>query len=422
MNQDMTPTGVNLGIDGPSLLADIAETAAFGGTAKGGICRLALGAADRQVRDWLGAQAAALGAVLTVDSMGNQFIRLPGSDPALPPLVMGSHLDTQPTGGKYDGIYGVLAGLSALRALQRSGYRMRHPVELVNWTNEEGSRFAPAMMSSGVFAGAITQAQAYGTQDAEGTTFGQALEDIGYRGAEPCGQHPVRAYFELHIEQGPVLEREGMTIGAVTGVQAMRWFDLRLSGQEAHAGTTPRAMRHDALLAAAHVMITIDEIAQSYGADMRATVGVIHVQPGSTNVVPGDVRMSLDLRHPDDDVIAAVEEHIRTQSARQAELQGVTFLMNRIWESPAVHFDPDCVELVRRAASLTGQGHRDIVSGAGHDAAYMGHICPTAMIFIPCRDGLSHNEAEHAEPGDIVAGANVLLHAVMAADAHFDAA
>ncbi|MBE7728582.1 M20 family metallo-hydrolase [Komagataeibacter sp. FXV3] len=420
MDQKTLRTGTNLAVDSPSLLADIAETARFGGTAKGGICRLALTLQDRQVRDWLGTQAAALGGVLTVDSMGNQFIRLPGSDPSLPPLVMGSHLDTQPTGGKYDGIYGVLAGLSVLRALQRSGYRMRHPVELVNWTNEEGSRFAPAMFSSGVFAGAITELQAYEIRDVDGISFGQALEEIGYRGDEPCGQHPVRAYFELHIEQGPVLEKEGTTIGAVTGVQAMRWFDLRLNGQEAHAGTTPRAMRRDALLTAAHIMIMIDEIAQSHGEDTRATVGIIHVQPGSTNVVPGEVQMSLDLRHPDDDVIAAVEECIRKEAARQAEQQGIAFSMKRIWKSPAVHFDPACVELVRRAASQTGQTCRDIVSGAGHDAAYMGHICPTAMIFIPCRNGLSHNEAEHAEAGDIVAGANVLLHAVMAADAHFD--
>ncbi|CUW47932.1 M20 family metallo-hydrolase [Novacetimonas hansenii] len=412
----------NITIDGPRLNEDIAFTSRFGATPRGGIRRLALSAEDRLVRDWLATHGEALGCSITIDTMGSQFLRLEGSDPTLPPLMMGSHLDTQPTGGRYDGIYGVLGGLAVLRAFRAAGYVPRHSIELANWTNEEGARFAPAMTASGVFAGVFTLEQAYALADRDGVRLGDALQAIGYRGDEPCGAHPLAAYFELHIEQGPVLENEGKTIGVVTGVQGMRWFDVTLTGQEAHAGTTPMELRRDALLAAARLMVLAADVAAAHGPDAKTTIGIIDARPGSRNVVPGEVRMTLDLRHPEDAVIDRMEADFRARADEIACGAGIDLLIEESWASPSVPFDPACIGIVRDAAAKAGLSHRDIISGAGHDAAYMARICPTAMIFIPCRDGLSHNEAEYAEPEDIVAGANVLMRAIMAADEHFDPA
>lgn len=407
-------------IDAASLLTDLKETARFGGTQKGGICRLALSPEDKQVRDWLSREGEELLCTVSIDSMGNQFLRYPGLDNSLPPLVMGSHLDTQPTGGKYDGIYGVLAGLAVIRALRANECKTRHAIEVVNWTNEEGARFSPAMISSGVFSGVFDEQAAHKICDRENVSIKDALEKTGYLGPIPCGQHPVRAYFELHIEQGPVLENEKKTIGVVTGVQGMRRYIISIRGQAAHAGTTPMALRHDALLTAAHLTVLATDIARKHGDEAKATVGEITALPGSSNVVCGDVTMTLDLRHPDDKIVESMEAAFHQQAASVSEMTKTQMQIERTWNSPSVQFDEKCVSLVRNCAEEIQLTHRDIISGAGHDAAYLARICPTAMIFIPCRDGLSHNEAEHAEPEDIVAGANLLLETILKADACFD--
>ncbi|MFT8422734.1 MAG: Zn-dependent hydrolase [Gluconacetobacter sp.] len=412
--------GGNITVDGTALWADILETARIGGTPKGGIRRLTLTEEDRQVRAWFAAACTSLGCTVTHDSMGNQFARRPGRDAGLPPITMGSHLDTQPTGGKFDGIVGVLGGLAVLRALHASGHETRHPIELINWTNEEGSRFAPAMLASGVFAGVFTEQEALDKTDRDGIRFGDALEAIGYRGASPCGQHPVAAYFELHIEQGPILEAEEKTIGIVTGVQGMRWYEVTLTGRDSHAGTTPMPMRADALLAAARIIEAVSTVALTHGPDAVGTVGLLENRPNSRNVVPGEVFFTIDLRHPDDAVVMAMETDLRGRIEQIVTDAGIALAMERVWDSPAVHFDPACIASVRTATESFGYPARDIVSGAGHDAAYMARVAPTTMIFVPCAGGLSHNEAESAEPGDVAAGANVLLRAVLDADARLN--
>ncbi|GBQ84295.1 N-carbamyl-L-amino acid amidohydrolase [Gluconacetobacter johannae DSM 13595] len=413
--------GGNVTVDGAALWNDILETARFGGTPKGGIRRLTLTEEDRLVRDWFIAACQAVGCTVTYDSMGNQFARRPGADDSLPPITMGSHLDTQPTGGKFDGIIGVLGGLAVLRALHATGHETRHPIELINWTNEEGARFAPAMLSSGVFAGVFTEQEALDKTDRAGIRFEDALVGIGYRGTEPCGQHPVAAYFELHIEQGPILEAENKTIGVVTGVQGMRWYEVTLTGRDSHAGSTPMTMRADALLAAARMIEAVNEVALAHGPDAVGTVGLIENRPNSRNVVPGEVFFTIDLRDPDDAVVERMEAAFRDRAAAIAAECGMQMVLERVWDSPAVHFDPACIDAVRRAAGSFGYPARDIVSGAGHDAAYMARITPTTMIFVPCAGGLSHNEAESAESADVAAGANVLLRAVLDADARLDA-
>ncbi|MBB2156281.1 M20 family metallo-hydrolase [Gluconacetobacter diazotrophicus] len=413
--------GDNITVNGAALWDDILHTARFGGTPKGGIRRLTLTEEDRLVRAWFEAACRQVGCTVTHDSLGNQFARRPGRDDSLPPITIGSHLDTQPTGGKFDGIVGVLGGLAVLRALHASGHETRHPIELINWTNEEGARFAPAMLASGVFAGVFTEQEALDKTDRAGIRFEDALVGIGYRGSEPCGQHPVSAYFELHIEQGPILEAEHKTIGIVTGVQGIRWYEVTLTGRDSHAGSTPMTMRADALLAAARMIEAVNQVALAFGPDAVGTVGLIESRPNSRNVVPGEVFFTIDLRHPDDAVVVRMEEAMRAKVAAIAAESGVGLALDCVWDSPAVHFDPACIGAVRRAAESFGYPARDIVSGAGHDAAYLARVTPTTMIFVPCAGGLSHNEAESAEPGDVTAGANVLLRAVLDADARLDA-
>ncbi len=413
--------GSNLGIDAQALWSDLMQTARFGGTPKGGIRRLTLTAEDKLVRDWFVQTCEELGCTVTHDSMGNQFARRAGQDNSLPPITIGSHLDTQPTGGKFDGILGVLGGLAVLRALHRAGYVTRHPIELINWTNEEGSRFTPPMMCSGVFTGVFTEQEVLDKRDRAGLRFGDELEAIGYRGSEPCGQHPVTAYFELHIEQGPILEAEGKTIGIVTGVQGARWYEVTVRGKDAHAGSTPMPMRHDALLAAARMIEAVSTVAVSHAPSAVGTVGLIENRPNSNNVVPGEVFFTIDMRDPDDAVVAQMEEELYSLLPEIAQRSGVTLEIVRIWDAPAVHFDPACVDMVETAAADSGYGARRIVSGPGHDAAYMARITPTAMIFVPCADGLSHNEAESITEQDAEAGAGILLKTVLKADAVFNA-
>ena len=402
----------NLMIDAERLWGELMETAAIGGTPKGGICRLTLTDLDRQVRDWFRARAEALGCTVTVDDMGAMFARRPGQRD-VPPIAMGSHLDTQPTGGKFDGVLGVLGALEALRTLVQAGYETFAPIEVINWTNEEGSRFAPAMVASGVFAGAFTRDWAVAREDRDGVTFGSALDAIGYRGAEPCGRHPLSAFFELHIEQGPILEAEEKEIGIVTGVQGMRWYEVTVAGESAHTGATPMRLRKNALLGAARLVDRINTIAERHAPAALGAVGLMEVRPNSRNVVPGEVFFCVDLRHPQAAVLDQLEAEFTSSLREICDPLNLSVSSSRIWEQPPVRFDAGCVASVRRAAELSGFSVRDIVSGAGHDAAYVSRVAPTAMIFVPCRKGISHNEAEFTAKEQCAAGAQVLLQAVL---------
>ncbi len=401
----------NLAINAERLWGELMETAAIGGTAKGGICRLTLTDLDRQVRDWFKARAEALGCRVTVDDMGAMFARREGTVD-VPPIAIGSHLDTQPTGGKFDGVLGVLAALEALRTLHEAGYQTYAPIEAVNWTNEEGSRFSPAMVASGVFAKVFEPAWAEQRTDCDGTTFRAALDAIGYRGAQHCGDHPLSAFFELHIEQGPILEAEGKEIGVVTGVQAMRWFEATLTGQDAHTGATPMGLRKNALLGAARVIERVDGIGRAAPGSV-ATVGRIDNRPNSPNVVPGEVFFMVDMRHPDDAVLDRMEAALETAVHEICEPLGLGVAFQKIWHQPAVRFNPDCIAAVRRGAESAGFSTRDMISGAGHDAAYVSRVAPAAMVFVPCRGGISHNEAEFSSKEQCAAGAQVLLQAVL---------
>jgi len=421
MTDQAHPLIGNNTIDPEALWQDVMETARFGATGKGGICRLALSAEDHQVREWFRSSCSSLGATLTTDTMGNQFARIEGEEAGLAPIAIGSHLDTQPTGGKFDGIIGVLAGISILRLLKETGIRLRHPVEVVNWTNEEGTRFAPAMLSSGVFAGIFTPDYALSRTDNNGIRFETALTAIDAAGTQPCGVHPLAAYLELHIEQGPVLEAENCTIGVVTGVQGMRWYEVTVTGRESHAGTTPMSMRSDALQAAARLMASIQEIALNRPPHAVGTVGMVSVRPNSRNTVPGEVSFSVDLRDPSDDVVIAMENSFRERAGVLSREYGVSIGIREIWDSPAVHFDQRLIDAVSFAARSLHLSSREITSGAGHDAAYLARIVPTTMIFVPCADGISHNESESATREDIAAGANVLLQTLLIADRQLDA-
>jgi N-carbamoyl-L-amino-acid hydrolase len=405
----------NLRIDPERLWSDLMETAAIGGTPKGGICRLTLTDLDRRVRDWFKARCEELGCGVTVDDMGAMFARRDGQRD-IPPIAMGSHLDTQPTGGKFDGALGVLAALEALRTLHAAGYQTFAPIEVVNWTNEEGSRFAPAMIASGVFAGVFARDWAAARTDRAGIAFGDALAAIGYRGSEPCGQRPLSAFFELHIEQGPILEAEGKDVGVVTGVQGMRWYEIVVTGQDSHAGTTPMERRKDALLGAARIVGETRGIAAAHAPLAVATVGRLEVKPNSPNVIPGEVYFTVDLRHPELAVLDAMEQRLAGIVDEACAAAGLGGGVSRIWDQAPVRFDADCIACVRAAAQTAGFTTRDIVSGAGHDAAYIARVAPTSMIFVPCRDGISHNEIEYSAPEQCAAGAQVLLDAVLAFD------
>ena len=407
----------NLRIDGARLWGELMETAAIGATPKGGINRLTLTDLDRQVRDWFKARAEALGCAVTVDTMGAMFARRPGrADVA--PIAMGNHLDTQPTGGKFDGVLGVLAALEALRTLVEAGYETFAPIEVVNWTNEEGARFQPSMVSSGVFAGAFEHDWAAARRDPAGVTYADALEASGYRGPQRCGEHPLSAFFELHIEQGPILEAETKSIGIVTGIQGIRWFEATVRGQDAHTGATPMDLRKNALLAAARLVDRQigDAIARRHAPQAVGTVGRLDVKPNSPNVVPGEVFFTVDLRHPDVSVLDAMEQEWIAAAYRMADQSGVEIETAKILDQPPVRFDPDCIACVREAARAAGLAAREIVSGAGHDAGYVSRVAPSAMVFVPCRGGISHNEAEYAAPEHCSAGAQVLLQAVLGYD------
>jgi beta-ureidopropionase / N-carbamoyl-L-amino-acid hydrolase len=404
-----------LQIDAQRLWDSLMETAQIGATAKGGICRLTLTDLDLQVRDWLKAQCQALGCAIAVDEVGNMFARRPGKNPGLPPIAMGSHLDTQPTGGKFDGPLGVLAGLEALRTLHDRGYVTNAPVELVNWTNEEGARFAPAMLASGVFAGVFTPDYAYSRTDRDGKTFGEELARIGYRGTDKAGARKFSGMFELHIEQGPILEHEGRMIGIVQGAQGVRWYDITISGEEAHAGAMPMKLRKNALIGAARMIERIDTIARDIS-DAVGTVGLIESRPNSRNVIPGEVFLTVDFRHPDEKCLDFMEMQLREALAEILPPLQLAYRENRIWASPPVHFSPELIDCVGVAVETAGFSYRDMVSGAGHDSVYISRVAPTTMIFVPSRGGISHNEAEWTSFEQCAAGAQVLLNAVLEYD------
>lgn len=388
--------------------------AEIGGTAGCGSNRLALTDLDRDARDLLARLCRDAGAQIRVDAIGNMFARRVGTEVDLPSVMMGSHLDTQPMGGRFDGVLGVLAALEIIRTLNDAGIVTPRPIELVNWTNEEGARFAPAMIGSSVYAGLQELATAADVLDSEGIRFGDELNRIGYSGAETVPGRPPFAYFELHIEQGPVLEAEGMSIGVVTHAQGVRWLDVEISGVAGHAGTTPMNQRRDALIGAARSIEAIAKAASDFGPGVVATVGQLRVDPGSRNVIPGSVRFSVDARHPELFRLAILVDTIEhAVRAACAETKLSVDIAEALSFAPT-SFDESCVAEVRAAAEACRYGHRDIVSGGGHDACNIARIAPSAMIFCPCVGGISHAEAEDIRPEWAEAGANVLLHAVLA--------
>ena len=400
-------------IDGPRLWDSLQELARIGATPKGGVCRLALTDLDRQGRDLVVRWAREAGMRITVDKIGNVFMRRPGRNDALPPVMTGSHIDTQPTGGKYDGNYGVLAGLEVVRTLNDHGIETEAPIEVAFWTNEEGSRFVPVMMGSGVFAGAFTLEHAYAARDTQGKTVREELERIGYIGSEEPGAHSIGAYFEAHIEQGPVLEDADVTIGVVQGVLGIRWFDCTVTGMEAHAGPTPMALRRDAMQGAAKIMQEVVAAAHRYGPHGRGTVGMVQVFPNSRNVIPGSVKFSIDLRNSSDEVVDRMAQEVQAFAQRVATESGLEVKIEPVSSYPAQQFDAECVDAVGRAAQALGYSHMPAVSGAGHDAVYAARLAPAGMIFIPCKDGISHNEIEDAKAEPLTAGCNVLLQVML---------
>ena len=405
----------NLTINPQRLWDALMETAKFGGTPKGGIKRLTVSDDDKRVRDWFKAECEKLGCTVEVDEVGNMFATRAGRRKDVAPIAMGSHLDTQPTGGKFDGVLGVLGALEAMRTLVDMGYESNAPLMIVNWTNEEGSRYAPAMLCSGVYAGVFTPEFAYSREDREGIKLGDELQRIGYKGEHKAGAVKFSAMFELHIEQGPILEAEGKMIGVVTGVQGMRWYEVTVMGQESHTGATPMGLRKNALLAASRMIEVIHQVGMAHLPGV-ASVGLIENRPNSRNVVPGEVFFTVDLRHPDETILDKMEKAYQDALPKIAADTNVAFEEKRIWKSPAVKFAPELIECVREGVKQAGFGSRDMASGAGHDAAYIARVAPTTMIFVPCLGGISHNESESTTLEECGAGAQVLLNAVLAHD------
>ncbi|WP_281719044.1 Zn-dependent hydrolase [Pandoraea apista] len=401
-------------VDGARLWNSLMQLAQIGATAKGGVCRLALTDLDRQGRDLFVAWAKEIGCTVRIDAIGNIFARRAGRNDTLPPVMTGSHIDTQPTGGKFDGNYGVLAGLEVLRTLNDNAIVTEAPLEVAVWTNEEGSRFVPVMMGSGVYAGAFTLDHALAQKDHDGVSVAEALRNIGYAGTEPAVGRPgaVGAYFEAHIEQGPVLEAHGTTIGVVQGALGQRWYDVTVTGMEAHAGPTPMELRRDALLAAAQLIQAVNRIACEHAPHARGTVGWVDNYPNSRNVIPGRVKLSVDLRAADDATLDALNAKLRAECVALST-RGIDIAIEQVVYFPPQPFAPELVDAIRDGAKELGLSSMDAISGAGHDAVYLARVAPTAMIFVPCKDGISHNEIEDADPAHLEAGCNVLLQAML---------
>ena len=404
----------NLRIRGDRLCQSLLELAQIGATPKGGVCRLALTDLDKQGRLWVLEKARCLGLEITTDQIGNTFMRRSGKNTHLPPVMTGSHIDTQPTGGKYDGNYGVLAGLEVIETLIDHGIETEAPIEVVFWTNEEGSRFTPVMMGSGVFSGAVSLDHAYAAQDIKGKNVKEELLRIGFLGNQKPGDHPCGAYFEAHIEQGPVLENQNIIIGVVPAVMGLRWFDCTVHGFEAHAGPTPMDIRSDALQNAMKIMQYVIKIAQQHSPHGRGTVGMVQVFPNSRNVIPGQVQFSIDIRHPDSVILEKMTALLKDYIAQVSSEKSIAIDLKEVSYFPPCNFDANCVDTIRQAAIDLDYSQMDVVSGAGHDAIYINRLAPTGMIFIPCKDGISHNEIEDAKAEHLEAGANVLLHSILA--------
>ena len=400
-------------INGQRLWDSLMEMAQIGATPRGGCNRQALTEEDRQGRDLFVGWCRAIGCEISVDEMGNIFARRAGRDNTLPPVITGSHLDTQPTGGKFDGVYGVLAGLEVLRTLEDAGLETEAALEVVVWTNEEGARFAPAMMGSGVWAGEMQRDDIYATTDKAGKPFVEELARIGYKGDLPATPRPIRAAFEAHIEQGPILEAEQLQIGVLTGVQGARWYDLIIEGQPVHAGPTSMEVRRDPFMAALPVLQYCYDLAREHGPWGRATFGDIRAEPGSRNTVPEKLVVAVDLRHPDSAVLDQMDEQFRLFVKTTCSDKALDGRVEELWHMPVTAFAPECVDAVRSATQALGYPHMEMVSGAGHDSLYVAKVAPTSMIFVPCQDGISHNEAESAKSEDLEAGCNVLLHAML---------
>ena len=400
-------------INGERLWDTLMEMAKIGATEKGGCCRLALTDLDKQGRDLFVQWCEQAGCTIKIDKMGNIFARREGTDSSLPAVLTGSHLDTQPTGGRFDGVYGVLTGLEVIRCLNDMDIQTHHSIEACVWTNEEGSRFAPAMVSSGVFGGVFDLDYGLNRADPDGLTMGQELQRIGYAGEEEVGGRDVHAYFEAHIEQGPILEVEDKTIGIVTDAQGQRWYEVTITGVESHAGPTPMSQRKDALLGAAKIVQLVNQVGLDHAPLACATVGMLDVYPNSRNVIPGRVAFTIDFRHPDDAVLEKMDRLMRTGVDQIVSDIGLECELEQIFYYAPIAFDKSCIEAVRVGTEAHGYSSRDIVSGAGHDACYLAGVAPTSMVFIPCIDGISHNEIEDVKPEWITAGANVVLSAML---------
>ncbi|QLE00713.1 Zn-dependent hydrolase [Galbibacter sp. BG1] len=388
------------------------EMAAIGATPKGGVCRVALTDEDKQGRELFIKWAKDAGCEIDVDKIGNIYARRKGKNNDLPAVMIGSHLDSQPTGGKFDGVMGVLAGLEVIETLNDLNLETDVPIEVVSWTNEEGARFSPAMIASGVFSGAFSLEYAYSRMDAQGRTLGEELQRIGFLGDAHVGNRPYKATFELHIEQGPILESNETSIGVVTGVQGIRWYDLSIKGKETHAGPFPLSHRKDTVKKVSALLPEIYKLAEAYSPDSRVTIGYLNTSPGVRNTVPGSLEMSIDLRHPDNNMLMEMDEGLKS-IVKEAMKDGFDLELNEVWYSPPVKFDENCVAAVRKASEKLHIEYQEMVSGAGHDSVYISQVAPTSMIFIPCKDGLSHNELESAKKQDVTKGCNVLLNAVL---------
>ena len=409
----MAAPGENLRINPDRLWDSLMQMAKIGPGIAGGNNRQTLTDEDGEGRHLFKRWCDEAGLTMGVDKMGNMFARREGIDPSLPPVYVGSHLDTQPTGGKYDGVLGVLGGLEVIRTLNDLGIRTKHPIVVSNWTNEEGTRFAPAMLASGVFAGIHELEWAYDRVDAKGKRFGDELERIGWKGEEEVGSRPMKAFFELHIEQGPILEDEGIDIGVVTHGQGLWWLEVTLTGNAAHTGSTPMPKRRNAGLGLARVTELVHEVAMDYQPHAVGAIGHIEVYPNSRNVIPGEVVFTIDIRSPNEDVLNEMRARIEYGISNICEALDISFDIEPVGHFEPVTFDEGCVTAIRNAAERLGYSHRNIVSGAGHDACWINRVAPTAMVMCPCVDGLSHNEAEEISREWAAAGADVLFHAVV---------
>lgn len=409
----MAAPGENLRINPDRLWDALQEMAKIGPGVAGGNNRQTLTDEDGEGRRLFQKWCDEAGLTTGVDKMGTMFARREGTDPDALPVYVGSHLDTQPTGGRYDGVLGVLGGLEVIRSMNDLGIKTRHPIVVTNWTNEEGARFAPAMLASGVFAGVHQLDWAYDRTDAKGKRFGDELERIGWKGEEEVGARKMRAFFELHIEQGPILEDEGVDIGVVTHGQGLKWLQVTIRGKEAHTGSTPMPKRRNSGLGMARVTELVHEVAMDYQPDAVGAIGHMEVYPNSRNIIAGKTVFTIDIRSPDKRVLDEMEARIREGIATICEALDVSFEIEQVGHFDPVTFDDGCVKAIRDAAERLGYSHRNIVSGAGHDACWVNKVAPTAMVMCPCVDGLSHNEAEEISKEWAAAGCDVLFHAVV---------